>query len=115
MREIDTIDEKFKNINKKILQKWIVFYYIDGEVVKYTSDTHDWKDLPKDGVQTLYRIYDTHNEQINGVDYYCPYELKYCDDINPWIKFGLYLDNDLFNHNVRQQITADFQKNNYYR
>ena len=98
--EIDTIDIQFKQVNRTILKGWIVYYYIDNQLVCYSSDTHNWLDLPKIGVQCLYRIYDTHKELVNGCDFYCPYQLMNVDDIRPWIKFGLYLDDDIFNSQV---------------
>lgn len=107
MREIDTIDISFKQINRDILKGWVVFYYIDGQVIKYTSETHDWVDLPKIGVMYLYRVYDNYKEQVGGNDYYCPYQLMNVDDIRPWIKFGLYIDDEVFNSMVVPAVIND--------
>lgn len=107
MTEIQTLDSKFLNINREVLQKWVVFYYINGEVVKYTSDTHNWVDLPKIGVQYLFRVYDTYKEQIGGIDFYCPYQLMDVDDIKPWVKFGSYLEDDIYNNIVWPIVRDD--------
>lgn len=101
MSEIENIDITFKQINRNILKGWVVFYYINNELIKYSSDTHNWADLPKIGVQALFRIYiDDTKEIVTGVDYYCPYQLMNIDDIRPWIKFGLYLENNLYNNTI---------------
>lgn len=100
MREIDIIDSSFKQVNRNVLIGWVVFYYINNEIVKYSSDTHDWVDLPKIGVMYLYRIYENYKEQIGGCDMYCPYQLMNIEDIRPWVKFGLYIDDYTFNNIV---------------
>jgi hypothetical protein len=109
MREIDTIDIKYRTINRAILVGWVAFYWVEGEgFVRYSSDIHDWLDLPKIGVQYLYRIYDDGvKEQIAGTDYYCPYQLMYTDDVNPFVKFGLYLDDDTYRDIVVPQVMND--------
>lgn len=110
MREIDTIDISFKTINREILKGWVAFFWVDNQLMRYSSETHDWADLPKIGVQYLFRIYETYKEQVAGCDYYCPYQLMNAEDIRPWIKFGLYLDDDTFN-NIVWPIVRDDEVN----
>lgn len=97
-----------KQINRGILTGWVVFYYENGKVTRYSSDTHDWTGLPTVGVMTLFRIYaDGHKERVGGTDYYCPYQLMGVSDIRPWIKFGLYIDDEVFNTVVFPVILND--------
>ena len=109
MREINTIDLKYKQINREILIGWVVWYWIDGQgLVKYDSENHDWSDLPSIGVQYLYRIYESgYNEQVSGCDYYCPYQLMEMEDIRPYIKFGLYLDDTLYHEQISTEVIND--------
>lgn len=108
MREIDSIDPQFKQVNRETLRGWVVWYWIEGQgLVKYNSEEHDWVDLPKIGVQYLYRLYDTYKEQVAGCDFYCPYQLMNMQDIRPFIKFGLYLDDELYSREVAAIVTTD--------
>ena len=97
MREIDIIDPSMLQINNDLLVGWIVWCSDGIEINKFNSKHHNWKDIPKAGVQYMYRIYETYIEQVSGADYYCPYQLMNVEDINPWIKFGLMIDMDLLN------------------
>lgn len=109
MREIETIDLKYKQINREVLIGWVVWYWIEGQgLVKFDSENHDWVDLPKIGVQYLYRIYEAgYKEQIAGCDYYCPYQLNDMDNITPYIKFGLYLDDEIYRDQVATVVIND--------
>lgn len=108
MREIDTIDPSMKQINRETLIGWVVFYYENGEVTKYTSDLHDWASLPSKGVMCLFRIYQAgYKEQVTGVDFYCPYQLMDVADVRPWIKYGVYVDDYLYNNFVAPVIFND--------
>ena len=108
MREIDTIPQTMKEINRETLTGWVAFYYENGQVVRYASETHDWANLPQIGVMYLFRIYASgHKEQVGGNDYYCPYQLMNVEDIRPWIKFGLYIDDTIFNTVVVPVVIND--------
>lgn len=108
MREIDTINQNMKQINREVLTGWVVFYYENGQVVRYSSETHDWMNLPNIGVMYLFRIYESGaKEQVAGCDYYCPYQLMNVSDIRNWIKFGLYIDDEIFNTIVWPAVLND--------
>lgn len=109
MREINTIDSKYKQINRETLVGWVVWYWIDGQgLIKYDSESHDWANLPKIGVQYLYRIYESGSkEQVSGCDYYCPYQLMEMEDIRSFIKFGLYLDDVTYQEQVVPLVLND--------
>ena len=109
MREINTIDIKYKQINREILVGWVVWYWVEGQgLVKYDSENHDWVDLPKIGVQYMYRIYEAgYKEQVSGCDYYCPYQLMEMEDIRPYVKFGLMIDDNVLNTVVVPAVLND--------
>lgn len=108
MREINTIDSKYKQINRETLVGWIVWYWIDNKLVKYSSETDDWSSLPSIGVQYLYRIYESGiKEQVSGCDYYCPYQLMEMEDIRSFIKFGFYLDDTIFHEQIVPAVLND--------
>lgn len=105
MREIQTIDKKMLQINNDTLLGWVVWYCNDNiNVQVYNSKQHDWIDLPKIGVQFMYRVYDTYIEQNSGTDYYCPYQLTDVSDITPWIKFGLIISQEKLN-NIFEEVS----------
>ena len=82
MREIQTIDTNMLQINNEVLLGWIVWCSDGNGIQKFNSKHHDWVDVPRIGVQYLYRIYDRYIEQVSGADYYCPYQLMNVTDIN---------------------------------
>jgi hypothetical protein len=97
MREIDIIDESMRQINNDTLLGWVVWCSNGVGFQRYNSKEHDWVDIPKKGVQYLYRVYSEYIEQIGGADYYSPYQLMDVEDIRPWIKFGLMIDQTVLN------------------
>lgn len=105
--EIDTIDISLKEINRTVLTGWTVFYYTDNQLVSYNSTTHNWVDLPKIGVMVLYRHYqDGFSEVVMGTDFYCPYQLMNVDDIRPYVKYGKYIDDSVYNEIILPQIMS---------
>ena len=111
MREIETIDLEMLQINEGTLLGWVVWCCDGEEIQRYNSKEHDWVDIPKIGVQYMYRIFETYIEQVGGCDYYCPYQLMGVDDIRPWIKFGLMVDQTVLNsifEEVRDFTKSDF-------
>lgn len=92
MNEI--IDERMLQINNETLIGWIVWVN-DGinDTIIYNSKQHSWLDIPKVGVQYMYRVYDKYMEHVSGLDFYCPYQLYFFDDdISKWIKYGIMID-----------------------
>lgn len=103
--EIDIIDLSLKQINRELLTGWTVFYYIDNQLVRYDSTTHNWADLPKIGVMVLFRHYSAgYSETIMGTDFYCPYQLMNVEDVRPYLKYGKFLDDTVYNNEVLPQI-----------
>lgn len=103
--EIDNIDLSLKQINRETLTGWTVFYYINNELIRYDSTTHNWVDLPKIGVMALHRHYQAgYSEVVMGVDFYCPYQLMNVTDVTPYIKYGKFLDDTVYNEIVLPQI-----------
>lgn len=106
--EIDTIDISLKEINRNLLTGWTAYFYVNNELIRYNSTTHNWTELPKIGVQCLWRHYaEGYSEMVNGVDYYCPYQLMNVDDIRPYIKFGKFIDDDEYMTSIAPFIIND--------
>lgn len=105
--EFDTIDPSMKEVNRQTLSGWVAFFYVSGGLQRYTHETHNWADLPSTGVQFMYRIYSGYNESNSGTDYYCPYNLTPEMDINSWIKFGYYADDNVYNTEIWPVIKDD--------
>jgi len=114
MIEIETIDESMLQVNNETLLGWIVWCSTGDTINIFNSKEHSWEiDVPRIGIQYMYRIYDNYMEMVGGADYYCPYQLMDVEDIRPWIKFGLMIDqqvlSDIFNQ-VKDFTINDFNE-----
>lgn len=104
----ENLEPGMTTINGDTLLGWVVWYSNGNGITTYSSKTHKWLDLPKIGVQYMYRIYDGYMEQVSGSDYYCPYQLMDVGNINPWIKFGIMIDQQIIGEIFEQVVNFQY-------
>jgi hypothetical protein len=92
---------------------WAAYFYNNGSMQKYSSDTHLWSEIPNTGVLFVARYYkDSNNKitaiQINAQDIYClTDEQEQLAALTPGIKLGEYVEDSEY-LSMYEQFLKDF-------